>query len=90
MPILEVYRFNRVIFVVIASLFLLAATVKHYIEMYLVDYPTAVQHLDSFIYVDEWITGQDTQKEALLVSRRARNIVKEAGMVVTKWISNDS
>ncbi|CAL1262645.1 unnamed protein product [Larinioides sclopetarius] len=39
---------------------------------------------------DNWITGQDTQEEALLISRNAKNIMKEAGMVMRKWISNDS
>ncbi|CAL1280284.1 unnamed protein product [Larinioides sclopetarius] len=42
------------------------------------------------MYVDDWITGQDTQEEALLISRNAKNIMKEARMVMRKWISNDS
>ncbi|CAL1299052.1 unnamed protein product [Larinioides sclopetarius] len=33
---------------------------------------------------------QDTQEEALLISCNAKNIMKEAGMVMRKWISNDS
>ncbi|GFS91584.1 integrase catalytic domain-containing protein [Trichonephila clavipes] len=41
------------------------------------------------MYVDDWITGQDT-REALLMSRHAKNIMKEAGMEMRKWISNDT
>ncbi|GBM71520.1 hypothetical protein AVEN_266885-1 [Araneus ventricosus] len=89
-PVLEVYRCNRVIFGVNARPFLLTATAEHHIGKYMEDYPMAVQHLDSFIYVDGWITGQDTREEALLISRCAKNIIKEAGMVMRKWISNDS
>ncbi|GBN28723.1 hypothetical protein AVEN_221432-1 [Araneus ventricosus] len=89
-PILEVYRFNRVIFAVNACPFLPAATVKHHIEMYLEDYLTAVQHLVSFMYVDEWITGEYIREEALLVPCRAKNIMKEAELIMPKWISNDS
>ncbi|GFS54279.1 DUF1758 domain-containing protein [Nephila pilipes] len=40
------------------------------------------------IPVDDWITGQDTGVEALLISLHAENIMKEAGMEMRKWISN--
>ncbi|GFU17255.1 integrase catalytic domain-containing protein [Trichonephila clavipes] len=42
------------------------------------------------MYVDDWITGQDTREEALFMSRHAKNILKEAGMERRKWISNDT
>ncbi|GFT20670.1 integrase catalytic domain-containing protein [Nephila pilipes] len=42
------------------------------------------------MYVDDWITGQDTQEESLLISLHAENIMKEAGMEMRKWISNDT
>ncbi|GFU21132.1 integrase catalytic domain-containing protein [Trichonephila clavipes] len=87
---LQVYRFNRVIFGVNSSPFLLAATIKYHIEKYNEIHPITVQHLDSFMYVDDWITGQDTREEALFMSRPAKNIMKEAGMEMRKWISNDT
>ncbi|GFU58848.1 integrase catalytic domain-containing protein [Nephila pilipes] len=42
------------------------------------------------MYVDDWITGQDTREEALLISLHAENIMKEAGMEMRKWISKDT
>ncbi|GFU95142.1 DUF5641 domain-containing protein [Trichonephila clavipes] len=42
------------------------------------------------MYVDDWITGQDTREEALFMSLHAKNIMKEAGMEMRKWISNDT
>ncbi|GFT45338.1 integrase catalytic domain-containing protein, partial [Nephila pilipes] len=42
------------------------------------------------MYVDDWITDQDTREEALLISLQAENIMKEAGMEMRKWISNDT
>ncbi|GFV95335.1 DUF5641 domain-containing protein [Trichonephila clavipes] len=44
------------------------------------------------MYVDDCIiyTGQDTREEALFMSRHAKNIMKEAGMEIRKWISNDT
>ncbi|GFS56343.1 uncharacterized protein TNCV_4388371 [Trichonephila clavipes] len=86
---LQVYRFNRVIFGVNSSPFILAATIKYPIEKYNEIHPIAVQHLDSFMYVDDWITGQDTREEALFMSRHAKNIM-EAGMEMRKWIRNDT
>ncbi|GFW10086.1 uncharacterized protein TNCV_4208491 [Trichonephila clavipes] len=88
----QVYRFNRVIYIfgVNSSPFLLAATIKYHIEKYNEIHPITVQHLDSFMYVDDWITGQDTREEALFMSRHAKNIMKEAGMEMRKWISNDT
>ncbi|GFQ96035.1 integrase catalytic domain-containing protein [Trichonephila clavata] len=40
------------------------------------------------MYVDDWITGQDTKEEALSMSRQAKNIMRDAGMEMRKWISN--
>ncbi|GFX64585.1 integrase catalytic domain-containing protein [Trichonephila clavipes] len=87
---LQVYRFNRVIFGVNSSPFLLAATIKYHIEKYNEIHPITVQHLDSFMYMDDWITGQDTREKALFMSRHAKNIMKETGMEMRKWISNDT
>ncbi|GFX43566.1 integrase catalytic domain-containing protein [Trichonephila clavipes] len=87
---LQVYRFNRVIFGVNSSPFLLAATIKYHIEKYSEIHPITVQHLDSFMHVDDWITGQDTREEALFMSCHAKNIMKAAGMEMRKWISNDT
>ncbi|GFY27727.1 integrase catalytic domain-containing protein [Trichonephila clavipes] len=42
------------------------------------------------MYVDDWITGQDTREETLFMSRHAKNFMKEAGMEMRKWISNDT
>ncbi|GFX79308.1 integrase catalytic domain-containing protein [Trichonephila clavipes] len=70
--------------------FLLTVTVKYHIEKYNEYHPITVQHLDSSMYADDWITGQDTREEALFMSRHAKNIMKEAGMEMRKWISNDT
>ncbi|GFW76734.1 integrase catalytic domain-containing protein [Trichonephila clavipes] len=88
--VLQYHRIFGDIFGVNSSPFLLAATIKYHIEKYNEIHPITVRHLDSFMYVDDWITGQDTREEALFMSRHAKNIMKEAGMEMRKWISNDT
>ncbi|GFS81500.1 hypothetical protein TNCV_3112281 [Trichonephila clavipes] len=42
------------------------------------------------MYVDDWITGQDPREEALFMFRHVKNIMKESGMEMRKWIGNDT
>ncbi|GFS37391.1 hypothetical protein NPIL_115421, partial [Nephila pilipes] len=67
------YTFSTGFF--LASPFLLAATVKYQIEKYRKSHPITV--LGSFMYLDDWITGQETREEALLLSLHVENIMKE-------------
>lgn len=85
----EVYRFNRVLFGVNASPFLLAATIKAHIEKYAEQYPDTVRILDNSFYVDDFVTGEDTVESAFHLSKTAAKIMNEAGMNLRKWITND-
>ncbi|GFX27389.1 integrase catalytic domain-containing protein [Trichonephila clavipes] len=84
-----VYRFNRVLFGVNASPFLLAATIKTHIGKYMEKYPDTVRTLDHCFYVDDLVTGEDDAKSAFDLSSKAAKIMSEAGMNLRKWISND-
>ncbi|GFX43552.1 integrase catalytic domain-containing protein [Trichonephila clavipes] len=85
----QVYRFNRVLFGVNASPFLLAATIKTHIGKYMEKYPDTVRTLDHCFYVDDLVTGKDNAKSAFDLSSKAAKIMSEAGMNLRKWISND-
>ncbi|GFX53035.1 DUF1758 domain-containing protein [Trichonephila clavipes] len=85
----QVYRFNRVLFGVNASPFLLAKTIKTHIGKYMEKYPDTVRTLDHCFYVDDLVTGEDDAKSAFDLSSKAAKIMSEAGMNLRKWISND-
>nr|XP_042897354.1 uncharacterized protein LOC122269252 [Parasteatoda tepidariorum] len=86
---IEIYRFKRVIFGVNSSPFLLAATIKKHIEKYRKEFPSTVQVLDDCLYVDDLIAGEDSEEAAFEISKRAKQIMGDAGMNLRKWISND-
>ncbi|GFT23069.1 integrase catalytic domain-containing protein [Trichonephila clavipes] len=85
----QVYRFKRVMFGVNVSPFLLSATIKHHIENYREQYPSATEMLDTCLYVDDVISGADDISQALKVSKDAETIMKNASMKLRKWNSND-
>ncbi|GFS78012.1 integrase catalytic domain-containing protein [Trichonephila clavipes] len=85
----QVYRFNRILFGVNVSPFLLAATIKTHIGKYMEKYPDTVRTLDHCFYADDLVTGEDDAKSAFDLSSKAAKIMSEAGMNLRKWISND-
>ncbi|GFS72658.1 hypothetical protein NPIL_590001 [Nephila pilipes] len=45
--------------------------------------------LDSYLYVDDAISGADDISQALKISKDADTIMKDASMKLCKWNSND-
>ncbi|MEE4247202.1 MAG: hypothetical protein V2I33_17455, partial [Kangiellaceae bacterium] len=86
---IRVMRFLRVTFGVNCSPFLLNATICHHLDGYAGD-DRAVQELRSNLYVDDLLTGADTQEEAEELFVHARRIMAEAGMSLSKWTTSDS
>lgn len=86
-PSLEVWRMTRVPFGVTSSPFLLAATIRHHLGMMDNCSGTARTLADSF-YVDDLISGADTEEAAEEFYREALGIMKGASMSLRKWNSN--
>ena len=82
----QVYRFNRVPFVIIYSPFLLAATLDHHLKGY---ENSVANSIRENIYVDNVITGKDTVDEASDFYREAKQIFRKASMNLRDWMSND-
>ena len=82
----RVMRIVRVPFGNRSSPMLLNATIKHHLEQ--VAPSKVVDELKHNLYVDDWLTGADTEAEAKSMVEEASSLLLEAGMVLTKWGSN--
>ena len=87
-PNIVVKRFNRVVFGVTSSPFLLNGTVRHHVSNYEVEDPQFVNDFLSSLYVDDFNGGKDSIPEAFQLYTRAKSRMKEGGFNLRKWISN--
>ncbi|XP_035206868.1 uncharacterized protein LOC118181786 [Stegodyphus dumicola] len=87
---IQVYRFNRVLFGVTSSPFLLTATLKTHLRKHSEEFPTTTECLDRCLYVDDFISGADNVSEAFEISTQATSIMSQASMVLRKWTTNDN
>ena len=82
----RVMRFTRVPFGNKGSPFLLNATIKHYLETY--PKTKVVTEWLQNLYVDDWLTGADSNAEGCDMIQEADVIMKKAGMSLSKWSSS--
>ena len=85
---LKVYRFTRVPFGLTSSPFLLHATIIHHLNQYKEKYPEIITKLLKSFYVDDMVSGADTEEEAVQLTDESDKIMKEANMKLNKWNSN--
>lgn len=84
---LQIYRFARIPFGIVSSPFLLSATVDYHLKHD--GSETAIKILQN-IYVDNVITGVDTEAEAVKFYERAKTLFSNASMNIREWMSNSS
>ena len=83
---LRVMRFKRVTFGVCCSPFLLGATIQHHLALY--PPSRAVREMTANFYVDDLVSGADSEEEASSLLHEAQTVMSEAGMCLTKCVSN--
>ena len=83
---LRVMRFCRVTFGVNSSPFLLMATIRHHLALYQAT-PAVTEMINNF-YVDDLVSGADSEEEASDLLHEAQTVMAEAGMCLTKCVSN--
>ena len=89
-PRLCVYRFLRVVFGLTSSPFLLNGTIKHHLEKYLLTDKVLVKKLMKDFYVDDLVSGTGDSESGIEFSARSKEIMKEAGLELRKWVTNDA
>ena len=82
----RVMRFRRVTFGVSSSPFLLNATIRHHLSAY--PPSRAVMEMSENFYVDDLISGADSEEEARALLAEAQSVMTDAGMTLTKAKSN--
>ena len=81
-------RFTRVPFGNCCSPFLLNATIQHHLSSF--PPSPAVNELQDNLYVDDFLSGADSEAESGALIRDSISIMDEAGMSLSKWCSNSS
>ena len=87
-PELRVYPFTRVMFGVSSSPFLLNATVKYHLERFLNSNAATVKRLLQSTYVDDIISGADSDEEAFELYTQAKEIFRQGGFNLRRFLSN--
>ncbi|GBN27766.1 hypothetical protein AVEN_31073-1 [Araneus ventricosus] len=85
---LQVYGFNRVLFGVRSSPFLLSASIKTHLKKFHDEFPTTTECLNRCFDVDDFVSGADSLQDALEISTQAVSIIDQASMVLRKWTTN--
>ena len=83
-----VYRFCRVVFGVTSSPFLLNATLQCHLDRYINVEEERVRKIKHDFYVDDLVTGDQTEDKALTLHEKSNRILSEEGFQLTKWLSN--
>ena len=87
-PNLLIKRFQRVVFGVKPSPFLLNGTMKYHIEKYESVDPQFVEQFLATIYVDDLITGNETVSEVFSFYPKAKEKLSEVGFNLHKFATN--
>ena len=84
----KVYRMLRLTFGVNSSPFLAIATMNAHVNKYAETFPDATREILNNTYVDNCLTGVDTDNSALKLQQQMSDTMMAAAFNLTKWASN--
>ena len=88
-PEIVAYRFNRVVFGVNSSPFILNAVLQHHIKTYNDVDPQFVQQVTQSFFVDDFVASAKGVKEAFYLYQKVKERMLAGGFKLRKWKSND-
>lgn len=89
-PEVRTLKFTRVVFGVSASPFLLNATLRHHLKKYMATHPELVKRISESIYVDDVVSGAETEEEAFTMYRESKAMLHAGGLNLRKFNTNSS
>ncbi len=87
-PELKIYQFTCVVFGVLSSPFLLNATIRFHLERYQESNEHIVNQLLCSTYVDDIISGGQTEEEVLSLYTKSKEIFRAGGFNLRKFLTN--
>ena len=88
-PEIMVYRYRTVVFGVRSSPFLLNAVLQHHIKTYQEEDPEFASKLLNSFYVDDLVSGCESNEKALELYQKAKERMLAGGFKLRKWKTND-
>ena len=86
---IEIFRFNRVIFGINCSPFVLNATIQHRVEKYVLEYNNLSKQFIRDLYVDDFASGVNTF-EGVKLYEFSKSCMSDAGFDLRKWLTNSN
>jgi hypothetical protein len=87
---IEQFRFTRLVFGLRSSPAVLSSTILHHLQSYRLHYPEIVELLSNHLYVDDLVTGADSEEQAFKIYKGAKQVMSEGGFNLRKWKSNSA
>ncbi len=84
----EVYRLTTVTFGLTSSPFTSIQTVRDLVDLQRDEFPKAANEIEQNMFVDDVITGDDTVEDASKLTMDLKNLLKNGGFTLRKFISN--
>ena len=81
-------KFTRLVFGLRPSQAILGAIILHHLELQRKSDPQLTQLLEKSFYVDDLLTGEDNDKTAFAIYKRAKKLMSEGGFNLRKWKTN--
>ena len=81
-------RFCRLVFGLRPSPAILGATIQHHLKTHEKQEPEIVEHLKKSLYVDDFVSGAETDESALQIYKGAKQLMSKGGFNLRKWRSN--
>lgn len=83
---IKTMKFDRVIFGNTSSPFLLNATIKFHLSHF--ETSKTIEELKENLYVDDWLTGADTEEEIIAMTKEAEQVMRLGSFPLAKWASS--